>query len=170
MARIQFCRFRPKGGILRSPARNSRRMWYVGMHPKTLIIELADCLRTRTKKNPKHLRTSAGVQCPALRYTSIFLGTESVTNSSRSFTRLTVLLIPVSLEFTILTQKMESNATIEFLHCTVHTANQPQNTIGHDNQIVKHINGVIIFDRKLNQIRKHKAYRLESCAQEHSGC
>ena len=105
MARIQFCRFRPK--ILRSPARNSRRMWYVGTRAKKLMFELADCLRTRTKKTTtKHFRTSAGVRCPALCYTSIFLGTESVTNSSRSFMRLTVLLIPVSLEFRILTQKM----------------------------------------------------------------
>ena len=96
---------------LRSPARNSRRMWYVGTRAIKVMFELADCLRTRTKKkkkkkNPKHFRTSAGVRCPALSYTSNFLGTESVTNSSRSFTRLTVLLIPVSLEFTILTQKM----------------------------------------------------------------
>ena len=49
MARIQFCRFRPRGRILRSPARISRRMWHVGTRAKKLMFELAHFLHTRTK-------------------------------------------------------------------------------------------------------------------------
>ena len=62
MARIQFCRFRPKGGILRSPARNSRRMWYVGTRAKKLMFELADwtaCALVQKKKKKKKKKTEA---------------------------------------------------------------------------------------------------------------
>ena len=65
MARIQFCRFRPRNRILRSPARISRCMWHVGTRAKKLMFELADFLHTRTKT--KHFRTRAGMQRPAQR-------------------------------------------------------------------------------------------------------
>ena len=39
MAKIQFCRFRARGRILRSPARISRRMWHVGTRAEKLMLE-----------------------------------------------------------------------------------------------------------------------------------
>ena len=95
MARVQFCRFRPGGSILRSPARISRRMWHVGARAKKMMFELAVCLHIHTKT--KHFCTSAGASffffffffCFFFVFFFCFvLGTECVTNLSRSFTRL----------------------------------------------------------------------------------
>ena len=75
MAGIQFCRFRPRGRILRSPI--SRRMWHVGTRAKKLMFELADFLHAYKNQALPYARRSVDL---------LFLETESVTNSNRSFT------------------------------------------------------------------------------------
>ena len=111
MVRIQFCQFRPKGGILRSPARNSRCMWYVGTRDKKLMFELADCLRTRTKKKKKKKKNQAfPYECrSAVPGTALHLhfSRNRVCDKFESFIYAADgSTHPVSLEFTILTQKM----------------------------------------------------------------
>ena len=88
MARIQFCRVRPRGRVLRSPAGISRRTRHVGTRGakcQKKMFELADCLhsiRTRTKGE------ALPYDCKSAALDLLFLGTESVTKSNRWFTQL----------------------------------------------------------------------------------